>query len=357
MVELLVSVTVMLIVLAMASFSYVRIAKGHKVQSEAPEAKMAMTIALERIRYDVEMAGFGLPVIYDVDPGKDEAVSDSSFDPDPKELNDDNAPCAFVMKNNEGMNKSDVLAIKSMYYDPDTSTARWGIVYNDGKEWYLRKHLEWLRLESDDRFVILDSSKRILKTLNGQWFFTCDGCDKSNVSSIITEIQPNPSQNDIMFAFGLGKEDPRVPYRRVDYYLGAGEQPRRCAPGTGVLYRSVIDNNGKRVPKPVMYCVRDFQVAFGIDTNFDVNVDQWSQSLPEDGNGNESAADEIRKQVRLVRVFLLTHEGGRDEDFEFSGSLTLGDEDTGKLSDFEPKGEALHYRWKVLRISEKPKNI
>jgi hypothetical protein len=111
----------------------------------------------------------------------------------------------------------------------------------------------------------------------------------------------------------------------------------------------VIDKDGKRVSQSVMYCVRDFQVAFGKDTNSDSNVDSW--------NSDTSSASEIREQVRLVRVFILAHEGGRDDDFSFSGSLTLGDADTGTLSTFTPSGDALHYRWKVLTITEEPRNL
>jgi prepilin-type N-terminal cleavage/methylation domain-containing protein len=349
LVELLVSVTVMLVVLVMASFSYVKIAKSHKVQSEAPEAKMAAAIALERIRYDIEMAGFGLPVSNSVSPAVGEAVSDSSYNPDPEDLNDVQVSRAFVLAENKGLNGSDVLAVKALYHDPVTASPRWSILYHDGANWRFRALPGWLELENGDRFIVLNPDMMLLGDFTGKWLFTVNGNYYSDASAVGGQIQPTPLTSDIFLVLGIGKEDLQVPYRRVDYHLEAGTQPKRCAPGTGILYRSVIDKDGKRVSQSVMYCVRDFQVAFGKDTNSDSNVDSW--------NSDTSSASEIREQVRLVRVFILAHEGGRDDDFSFSGSLTLGDADTGTLSTFTPSGDALHYRWKVLTITEEPRNL
>ncbi len=165
-----------------------------------------------------------------------------------------------------------------------------------------------------------------------------------------------------------------MPFNRVDYHLRrpATNFPQKCYPSSSILYRSTIyHGNGGRNEQPVLDCVEDFQVAFGLDTNNDGTIDSWQTSLgsldvsPSDGITD---ASEIRNQLREVRVFILYHEGSKDEDFRFSGSVTLGDTQTGTLSTFTPSSDAAtcsrcgqplatHYRWNVNRLAIKPMNL
>jgi hypothetical protein len=62
-------------------------------------------------------------------------------------------------------------------------------------------------------------------------------------------------------------------------------------------------------------------------------------------------------QLRELRIFILYHEGAKDDRFRFSGALTLGDAQTGTLSAYTPTGDALKYRWKVAKLVIKPMNL
>ena len=92
-------------------------------------------------------------------------------------------------------------------------------------------------------------------------------------------------------------------------------------------------------------------MAFGLDTDGDGGVETWLHGL------GSLTPDQIRAQVREVRVFILYQEGQRDDNFQFSGTLNLGDEQTGALSTYTPAGDALKYRWKVAKLVIKPMNI
>jgi hypothetical protein len=236
----------------------------------------------------------------------------------------------------------------------------------------------------NDNFIVLDNNG-ILQPAAGQWscytFNTAlpNGGYYANASSL-----PYPTSNkNVYYIYGLDNStnNPagahRMPFNRVDYYLdkilGPPSQfPNSCAASTFTLYRSTINQvDGTLNKAPLIDCVRDFQVAFGLATNLDGNVNSWVQTL-----AGMSAA-QIQQQVREVRVFLLYQEGLGDtaklpgqgfsnsgsSDFRFSGTLNLGDQDTGNLSSFNPatgpnyNAKDSQYRWKVLEMDIKPMNL
>ncbi len=146
-----------------------------------------------------------------------------------------------------------------------------------------------------------------------------------------------------------------MPFNRVDYYLSrpVGTFPTRCFSGSFILYRTTINHgDGNRgIPQPIVDCTMDFQVAFGLDTDADGAIDTWARSL-----AGLSAA-QIRARVREVRVFVLFHEGQRDDNFRFSGTLSMGDNATGIMSTYTPTGNATRYRWKIVKLAVKPMNL
>ncbi len=136
-------------------------------------------------------------------------------------------------------------------------------------------------------------------------------------------------------------------YDKIQYTI-SGTPPSSCAPYTSCLSRK--DPSTGTAFQPLLDCVRTFEVSFGLDTDGDGRIDSWSQDLP-------STAQEIRDEVREIRVFVLYHEGGKDSTFTYSGSISLGDNSTGVLYTFTPTGEEVHYRWKVATISVSPLNL
>ncbi len=332
LIELLSVIFILCTVIVIAFESSTFFFRLQKQQSEIAKSTLEEGISLEIMRKDIEMAGFGLP--WEMN-GKEyeEARSDSNYTPDPSTFNDSplSPPRAFVLSDNGNIeaNSSDVLVIKSSFVAMNDIAKRWGYIDESGTYNPLSPEDS-----SSGYFVAIDSSRRLI--------------DVNEVSS----ISP-PQTGQIYFLFGIGKKIPRMPFNRVDYFLKRPSEgfPERCCPTTYELYRAVINHeDGKRNPQPILDCVKDFQVSFGLDTDSDGDIDLWTSEIPE-------TASQIRAQVKQVRVFILVQEGSKDISFNFRGYISIGDSDTGELKRFIPDGEEIHYRWKLLKLVVNPINL
>lgn len=376
LVELMVTLAVILLVTAAASTAYVKLLRGVKVQGRVTENQMDTLCGFELLRYDIQMAGYGLfrappaaetscaspslPDFYD--------EAEASDPPDAADFNDarGGVPRAFAFSNNTGNtlpayppddNASDVLVIKSMVANDQAIDRKWSFLDSTGtiKSWGSSE----LDLTGSDTVIAIDETGKLRLCSNWQ--------NASDNSSL-----PVPAEGSTFVVYGVHSSTMRMPFNRVDYYLtqlnddDTSNFPSRCFPGSYILYRACIKHSGGgRNPKPLIDCVRDFQVAFGLDTDGDHAVNTWVADL-------NLTAGEIRTQVREVRVFVLYHEGQRDDNFWFSGTLNLGDAQiandagfqtlssaplNGALSTYTPTGDAVHYRWKVDKLSIKPMNL
>ena len=61
MVELLVSLAVVMLIIGAATTAYLKLLRTYRTQGRLAESYMANLTGLEMLRYDIEMAGFGLP--------------------------------------------------------------------------------------------------------------------------------------------------------------------------------------------------------------------------------------------------------------------------------------------------------
>ena len=61
MVELMVSLAVVLLIIGAATTAYLKLLRTYRTQGRLAESYMANLTGLEMLRYDIEMAGFGLP--------------------------------------------------------------------------------------------------------------------------------------------------------------------------------------------------------------------------------------------------------------------------------------------------------
>jgi prepilin-type N-terminal cleavage/methylation domain-containing protein len=358
LVELMVTLTVILVVIAAASTAYLKLISGFKVQGKLSDTQLDALYGFELLRYDVQMAGYGLP--YGPNPMcfYNEAASSPASN-----LNDaGTAPCiprAFRFSNNSGPNGSDVLAIKSTVAKLNGTTRKWSLMYRDGGNCRVKS---WSNSEmnfvSGEKIVAVlgDQTRALLPTpldsANWKLTFTDNNC---------TGL-PSPGAGVVNVIYGVDNStagNPRMPFNRVDYYLatpsgGAGDMPGRCFPGSFIFYRATINQSGAAAgalnPEPVIDCAMDFQVAFGRDRDADGGVEAW------DSNSTLTTT-QINTQLRELRVFLLYHEGGRDDNFRFAGTLNLGDAQTGVLSSYTPTGNATRYRWKVAKLVMKPMNL
>lgn len=384
LVELMVSLSIILIIMAVATAAYLKMLRSYKTQSKISQSYMANLTGLELLRYDIQMGGYGIPADINqytyseaVDPGA--GVLPYS----PASLNDSPAtsPRPFATLSNGGRNGSDVLTIRSSVANiGDSTTKKWSLILpgtSTVKVW----NDTTIDFVNGDRLIVTDDTGKLLPVGpgGGATFTTYTYGGVAPIAAPLTSMY---------LMYGLSAANIRMPFNRVDYYLGTVTTPNSCAPNTYTLYRSVLDQtDGSQSPTPLIDCVYDFQVAFGLDTDADGAVDSrgWVDNL-----AGMSAAT-MRTQVREVRIFILYHEGVGDvskaADFRFSGILNLGDQEiagsldaayfgsppantfqtlssaaltSASLSTFDPatlNAQYPQFRWKVLQLAVKPMNL
>ncbi|MGA2401616.1 MAG: prepilin-type N-terminal cleavage/methylation domain-containing protein [Syntrophobacteraceae bacterium] len=400
LVELLISVAVVLVILGSATTAYLKLLRSYKTQGRLAESYMANLTGLELLRYDIEMAGFGLPASLASGATYTEAASAASPAPpyDPTTLNDSPSgpPRAFVLGTGAttlGGNHSDVLAIKSsaanIFNNP--TSKKWSMITTaqgsnpQVKSWGVAA----MDFAAGENFLVLNNIGMLLPNSAGAWTpFQFASGYLTNASAI-----GSPSIQQVFYIYGLDNSNGahRMPFNRVDYYLDntiTADLPSSCRQGTFTLYRSTINQaDGQLLKTPLIDCVEDFQVAFGLDTSgVGTQPVQWQQNLSIAGVA--MTALQIQQQLREVRVFLLYQEGlgdtGKSPGFRFSGTLNLGDQDiahgldsanypippnnfqqlsssslagTPQLSSFTPSGQNVLYRWKIVEMAVKPMNL
>jgi len=331
LVELLVALAIFAIVVAIIFNSYLSILKPQSQQVGIAENNMNRIVGLEVLRKDIEMAGFGLP--WEVDSSYSEAASDSSYMPDPSDLNAENQsePPAFSFSDdgNTIANNSDVLVIRSTVAALNSVTEHWGYLYKDA---YNNTSFNDLgndsSIDGSSNFIVIDPV-----TMKFVKYSTY-----SNLTSFDT-------RGKVYLTFGLSSNGVQMPFNRVDYYLKrpADGLPEICDNNTYILYRATINqSDGKRNPQPILECVRDFQVVFVCSNGINACL------------GN--ALDE-REKLKQVRVFILLQDGKKDPNFEFNKTIYIKDNDVDTGKSFTPTGDEIHYRWKLIEIVVNPLNI
>jgi prepilin-type N-terminal cleavage/methylation domain-containing protein len=374
--ELLISMVVFVFAIAAASAVFAPLLNQFKQQSKIAETQIAGITGLEMLRRDIEHAGLGLP--WNIPAGiayPEASASTTAPIPAPDAYNDapPDAPRAILSGNDAvnypGIGASDYLVIKATNIATNDTATKWAHVTIDAgwvktvKSWGPQS--EDLKVNEDRVIVLIPSrsttNQRILVD-NGGTFFTIfkDGSNFPDAFAPDTE-------NDSYLIYGVDPDTAlRMPYNRADYYIrrvNGTTIPSRCAPGTGVLMKSVIAHaDGGRGPGlALMDCVADFQIVFGLDANDDGNV-TYNNDLTAP---TPLTAQEIRNQVKEVRVYILTHEGQKDTSYTYPNAIinipaapdpAAG---AGRTFNFATSGitDWQMYRWKVYSLVVKPKNL
>ena len=354
MVELMVSLAVVLLIVGAATTAYLKLLRTYRAQGRLAESYMANLTGLEMLRYDIEMAGFGLPASLAAGATYTEAAAQGANTPappyDPSALNDavNPAPRAFVHLDNGGANSTDVLAIKSSAANLNPTSKKWSMISRAGsgavpmvKMWgggaALDPVMDFTAVPPADMFIILDNTYQLKVDTSNKWCFPFTGAAGTPPTGYYNDATPltgaalPPSNAEsVYYIYGLDNSATHsMPFNRVDYYLDNNSKfpkPSSCAAGTYTLYRSTISQaDGTLITTPLIDCVMDFQVAFGLATNLDNNINKWQTNLA------GLQASDIQQQLREVRVFLVYQEGlgdtSKSPSFRFSGVLNLGDQD------------------------------
>lgn len=391
LVELMITMVVFVFFIVAASQVFTGLLTQFKQQSKIAETNIEGIVGLEILRQDIEHTGYGLPWYGLV------AYSESSSNP--YSFNDSTttaAPRAILSKNNATFSSpndifdgSDYLVIKAVNVGRNDACNKWTTLkmapftspYNP-RTW--DPATENLATSPDNRVIVLrpgstDANARTL-VVNGANFST-------TFSSVTSTPWPPTESSETRIVYGVDPDtDLIMPFNRADYVIrrfdsdGKVIAPSRCASKTGVLEKAVVNQgNGAFSYLPILDCVADMQVIFGLDTNNNgiigtytdgsgTTIVPWPVGTPDESVASITAfadAATLRQQVREVRVYILAHEGQKDTNYTYPNSTILvGDSALGaslgntfnllsKIGDPEYK----YYRWKLYIIVLKPVDL
>jgi prepilin-type N-terminal cleavage/methylation domain-containing protein len=382
LVELMITMVVFVFVIAAASGVFTGLLTQFKQQSKIAETNIEGIVGLEILRRDIESAGYGLPwnlggasyneaVVESATPWIDRDFNDGPPD-NPARGTDpvgaSNPPAGIRSGNSVALNVSDVLVIKAINVAISDACKKWttlGAASPYVRTWTPANE----NLAGTNRVIVLspgttDENARTL-IVSGTTFSTT----YSGVTS--TPWRPtDPTETRIVYGV-----DPdtnlRMPFNRADYYvrIPATNMPQRCAPNTGILYKGTVNQgDGKLSELPLLDCVADMQAVYALDN--DENGDFVDGTgTPADAYSDDIStltAQQIRKRVKEVRVYILAQEGQRDANYTYPNStLTIPaspDPATGLGSTFNlatriGNPEYKYYRWKLYTIVVTPTNL
>jgi hypothetical protein len=252
--------------------------------------------------------------------------------------------------------KFSYLVLKGTSLALNKACKHWSYMYSEGSIrtlniWPTDNTANYNNLQSGDRVVVMDAgSRKIVENKNSSKFYFTIGTDDNST------IAPQ----SVYLIYGVDTSNPRAPFNRVDYRLYTGSDTKsECAVGTHTLGRAVMrQSDGVMYSYPLLHCVADFQVGFGLDTTKDGKIDTWTQDIT-----TLTAAKDVRDQLKQVRVYILVQNGTKDKDYNYPHtSLTVGETINGTSvgRDFDLSTQIRdyqHYRWKLIKLVVEPKNL
>jgi type II secretory pathway pseudopilin PulG len=384
LIELMITMIMFIIVIASVSSIFLGLVNQFKQQSKIVETNLEGLTGLEILRQDIEQAGYGLPRnvtgvtdtngdgnLWDEVPNYIEAAGAASAYNDAPQ----NAPRAIFSDNDNALglglslNNSDYLVIKSINIARNDNCKKWTTLSTTGTRTWTpdRQNVN----KNDDGTT--NNNVRVVTLVPGSNETNSQSLisDAAAFSTTFSSVAASPWQptdtTETRLVYGV---DPgtnlRMPFNRADYFISNANVPIRCATGTGVLVKAVVphdDGNfldGTGDLMPLLDCVADMQVVYGLDNDVDGDFEPF---ISADGYSNDISAltaTQVRNQVKEVRVYILAHEGQRDVNYTYpNNSITVGEFGLGRNPNFDLTGitNYQNYRWKVYTVVVNPNNM
>lgn len=384
LVELIVVILIFLTVMTLISVSFNRIVASSGQIAKSAETDIGGLIGLEVLRCDLELAGFGLPwslpsgVTYEEAgnyvlvagcPDNCPQANASFFNDAPSD-----APRAYLVGNNAGYNGSDYLVLKGTALGMSEVSRSWSYLNYTSNGVIVKpsKYKVELTLGKSDKVIVIKSgvaageaTRELVSDGIGRGCFGLVFDDPS--SDDFRPFHPK-CREDNYLVYGVARADSpdlTFPFNRADYYISrTGSISPICAPHTGVLYKTTINQDGKPTYYPLLDCVADMQVVFHTDNNGDGEAD-FHQS------DNLAAAGDLRERLKEVRVHILAQQGKKDPGYSypvqdpgraiFVGAAGL-DPSLGRIWTQSALSERFgaewrNYRWKLYSVVVQPKNL
>ena len=368
--ELIVVMGIFVTIMLITASAFKTIVNNSSQQSKSVETQIGGIVGLEVFRADLAQTGFGLPWAFRSTPSassyleaSDPTYNDATGDP----------PRAIISGSNNSLfsayTGSRYIVLKSSTIAANVTSKKWtNVSFAEG----VKKITTWGDPHKDfapsDRVIVVKNSlntipqTRQLMVSNGT-----DSLVLSPAGSFYTTFSNYSAltlphlDGDTFQVYGIGTGSLRMPFNRADYFISndtAADIPVFCAPNTGVLYKATINHaDGNKNRMPLLDCVADMQIVYGLDSNEDGNVNQYFDAPA--NTASPSAAD-IRSQLKEIRVYILAQDGKKDFTYSYPNpSIDVGEDLLGVFWGRRYAIGAAHknYRWKVYTIVVRPKNL
>lgn len=356
-IELLMVMFIMGFVIAMGSDMVVGLLRGYKQQSKISETNIEGIIGLEMLRRDIESAGYGLPWI--IPPG---TTYQEALNAPASGYNDSTANAPRALLSGFDGNGRAYLVVKALNLGNNDACTKWTTLFISGgtpttTSWDPSTE----NLSDSDRVIVLSPGATTAnsRSLVGPSGSPISLLQQSDAVAGLADV----SETRIVYGVDGASANPlRMPFNRADYYVSttAVPVPGRCASGTGVLVKSIINQtDGGLTTLPLLDCVADMQVVTYLDTDGDGAWETASNGLV--SAASSTAAQTIRDQLKEVHVFILAHEGQLDTSYTHATNPMLVGETAALGRNFDLAAAGItnwqNYRWKVYTLIMVPKNL
>jgi prepilin-type N-terminal cleavage/methylation domain-containing protein len=419
--EVMIAMSLFIIVLTISSQAFNNITKQASKFSKMEETSIVGAIGLEVMRHDLEQMGFGLPwgwISRDITQDPPLVASglkyDESSDAVGLTLNDapNNVPRAFAgFATTPAFANIAYFSIKGTTAGRTKASQRWTYIpfHNFSAASRQSRPISFASNNPDatppyDKVIIINSSpddptldrQLVVGPGNSNTAVTSPSfaIDFRNDGNISDNFLPTSNRYKYMVYGLLDNKNqsvartPRMPFNRADYFVSSTNVPAYCAPGTGVLYKGIVNHNsstggGDYDAISLLDCVADMQVVLGWDMSTSVpqlgSVTAYS-SLPAsvndtsvtasttDGSDAATAATIIkgwlsdpkglREHLKTVKIYILAQEGKRDLGYTAATPIEVGNLAVdGFRKSHDLTDAQKQYRWKVYQVVARPRNL
>lgn len=395
LVELIIYMALLGILMTMVFSTFTPVMRTSSRQWRMAETKIETGLGLDFLRSDLEHAGFGLPWEFPVGV----VLSNYSENVDPPApatgamiaalaamRDTPNVPRALISEDGSilSLNGSDYLAIKALNVAPDVASQKWGLLGRNALHAASVQSLSTETFVATDNVIVirpdLGTGESRQLVLNGTNYFAPP--TPAGLTPFAPPETPNDPSGERYLVYGLVNTiNPIMPFNRTDYFINAVGVSAHCAPGTGTLVKATLNQaDGIFSTFPIVDCVADFQVVYYLDTDGDGGWDTRANASGLTG----LTAQQIRSQVKAIRCYVLTHEGGVDQTYTLTNpNKNVGEIDplvVNALPTQDPDSTApgvllagrafnvstmlpgigatwVNYRWKVNSLAVTPRNL
>ena len=364
LVELIVVMAIFVIVIGIPYKLFIQQLKTTVREVGLSQSSIEQLPALEIMRKDIEMAGFGLPWnigSFTYNEAKSSVPDLYSFDKDIFNDSTNNPPRAMIVKTDTTKNKFSYLVLKATIFGLNKAAYHWTYIDKNNRLniWPAGSSANYNNIATGDRVIVMEAGKN-RKLVGDSLYYQITKNAATDDTNPSDYGLPGSLPSGVYLVYGIGRGQIIAPFNRIDYYLyKSSNSGDRCASGTYTLGRSILrQSDGSITPYPILNCVADFQVVFGLDTNGDGIIDKWTQ----DTTTMLPAAEDVREQLKQVRVYLLVQNGVRDINYNYPYTrVSVGENLMGKfygrVFDLTKINDFRHYRWKVIKLVITPKNL